>query len=61
MLERGDQPIRRHPHLVVADFSDLSTERSIRVGRVYRPAFRFSLHFSPHTYPVTAAALNVLI
>jgi len=60
VLERGYQQAQRYPTLVVADFPDLSTDRSISIGLVHRPAFRFSLHSSPRAYTLTAAALNGL-
>lgn len=60
VLERGYQQAQRYPSLVVADFPDLSTDRSINVGVVRTPAFRFSLHSSPQAYTLTAAALNGL-
>lgn len=60
VLDRGYQQAQRYPDLVVADFPYLSTDRSIRVGLVHRPAFRISLHSSPHAYTLTAAALNGL-
>lgn len=60
VLERGYQQTQRYPSQVLADFPDLSTDRSTPVGVAPGPAFRFSLQSNPQAYTLTATALNGL-